>query len=79
MTKEADFCVRPNYRRGKGRCSRVETASDPNNVAGILMALRYLSHEAEGAGLKELAIALEDAAMQCGRYIARAANGYEGT
>ena len=79
MTKESGFCVRPNYRRGKGRYSRVETANDSNNVAGILMALRYLSHEAQGAGLTELAITLEDAAVQCGRYIARTVNGYEGT
>jgi hypothetical protein len=71
--------VRPSYRRGKGRYSRVETANDSNNVAGILMALRYLSHEAQGAGLTELAITLEDAAVQCGRHIARTVNGYEGT
>jgi hypothetical protein len=57
----------------------METAGDSHNVAGILMALRYLSHEAQGAGLTELAITLEDAAVQCGRYIARTVNGYEGT
>jgi hypothetical protein len=71
--------VRPNYRRSKGRYSRMETAGDSHNVAGILMALRYLSHEAQGAGLTELAITLEDAAVQCGRHIARTANGYKGT
>ena len=43
------------------------------------MALRYLSVEAEGAGLTELAIALEDAAVQCGRYLARTANRFDGT
>jgi hypothetical protein len=43
------------------------------------MALRYLSHEAQGAGLTELAITLEDAAVQCGRDIARTVNGFEGT
>ena len=79
MTKELGCCVRRNYRRGRSRYSRVETASDSSNVAGILMALRYLSHEAQGAGLTELAITLEDAAVQCGRYIARSVNGYEGT
>lgn len=79
MTKEPGFCVRPSYRRGRSRYSRVETAGGSNNVAGILMALRYLSHEAQGAGLTELAITLEDAAVQCGRHIARTVNGYEGT
>jgi hypothetical protein len=57
----------------------METAGDTHNVAGILMALRYLSHEAQGAGLTELAITLENAAVQCGRQIARTVNGYEGT
>jgi hypothetical protein len=79
MKKESGICVRPNYRRGKGRYPRMETAGDTHNVAGILMALRYLSHEAQGAGLTELAITLEDAAVQCGRHIARAVNGYKGT
>ena len=36
-------------------------------VRGILMALRYLSREAEGAGLKELAKTLEEAESKCDR------------
>ena len=36
-------------------------------VRGILMALRYLSREAEGAGLKELAKTLEEAELKCDR------------
>ena len=31
------------------------TDNGPRNIEGILMALRYLSLEAEGAGLTELA------------------------
>jgi hypothetical protein len=31
------------------------------------MALRYLSREAEGAGLKELAKTLEEAELKCDR------------
>jgi hypothetical protein len=36
-------------------------------VRGILMALRYLSREAEGAGLKELAKTLEEAELKYDR------------
>jgi hypothetical protein len=71
--------VQPSYKRSRCGYSKMERADSANNVEGILMALRYLSVEAEGAGLTELAIALEDAAVQCGRYIARTANGFEGT
>ncbi|GEM_PF-4354460 len=35
------------------------------DVNGILAALRYLSREAEGAGLSELAKALVEAEMKC--------------
>lgn len=57
----------------------MEAAGGAHNVEGILMALRYLSHEAEGAGLRELAVTLEDAAVQCGRYIEGSAGGFERT
>lgn len=79
MTKESGFCARPNYERSRGSYSKMERDGDANNVEGIQMALRYLSLEAEGAGLTELAITLEDAAVQCGRYIAGMASRYEGT
>jgi hypothetical protein len=54
-------------------------ADSANNVEGIMMALRYLSVEAAGAGLTEHVIALEDASVQCGRYTARTANRFDGT
>ena len=79
MTKESGFCVRPNYERSRGNSSRMETAGEANNIEGIFMALRYLSLEAEGAGLIDLANTLEAAALQYDRYIAKSANGYEGT
>jgi hypothetical protein len=80
MTKESGFCVRPSFHRG-GRCHPAMKAagSGAHNVEGILMALRYLSHEAEGAGLTELAITLEDAAVQCGRYIEGSVSGFKRT
>ncbi len=79
MTKESGSCVQPNYSRGKGCYSRMKSSGDANNLEGILMALHYLRHEAEGAGLTELAITLEDAAVQCGRYIAGTASSFKGT
>jgi hypothetical protein len=79
MTKESGFCVRPNYKRNRGSYAKMEGAGGANNVEGILMALRYLTLEAEVAGLTELAITLEDAAVQCGRYIASSAGGIKGT
>jgi hypothetical protein len=36
-------------------------------VRGILMALRYLSREVEGAGLVELAKTLEEVESKCDR------------
>jgi hypothetical protein len=36
-----------------------------NNIDGIILALRYLSREAEGAGLTELAKTLEEAELKC--------------
>ncbi len=79
MTKESGYCARPNYKRNSDNYSRMETAGDTNNIAGIFMALRYLSIEAEGAGLTDLANTLENAALQYDRYIAKGANGYEGS
>jgi hypothetical protein len=45
----------------------METAIEDGNVEGILAALRYLSREAEGAGLIELAKVLAEAELKCGR------------
>lgn len=45
----------------------IELAMEDSNVKGILAALRYLSREAEGAGLEELAKALAEAELKCGR------------
>ncbi len=41
--------------------------TDNEAIRGILLALRYLSREAEGAGLKELARMLEEAELKCDR------------
>ena len=41
--------------------------TDNESIRGILLALRYLSREAEGAGLKELARTLEEAELKCDR------------
>jgi len=50
-----------------GKCGSevAQTGNDP--IRGILAALRYLSREAEGAGLKELARTLEEAELKCDR------------
>ena len=40
--------------------------TDNESIRGILLALRYLSREAKGAGLKELARTLEEAELKCG-------------
>ncbi len=42
-----------------------ETNHENLNVQGILLALRYLSREAEIAGLIELAKTLEEAELKC--------------
>lgn len=70
MTKESGFCERPSRKRSRGSYSRIGTTGDANNIEGIFMALRYLSLEAEGAGLTDLANTLETAALQYDRYIA---------
>ncbi len=42
--------------------------SGKHNIKGILLALRYLSIEAAGAGLTELAVTLEEAERKCARH-----------
>jgi hypothetical protein len=75
MTKESGFCVRPSRRRSGGSYSRKEgAAGGAKNINGILMALRYLSVEAEGAGLQDLAVTLKNAAVECHRQIASPPN-----
>jgi hypothetical protein len=46
---------------------RIEISTEDSNIEGILAALRYLSREAEGAGLMELAKALAEAELKCAR------------
>ncbi len=53
----------PNSRK----CNRTIAQTDKESIRGILLALRYLSREAEGAGLKELARTLEEAELKCDR------------
>ena len=55
--------------RPKGEKLNPESAQTDREpgVRGILLALRYLSREAEGAGLKELARTLEEAELKCDR------------
>ncbi len=45
----------------------ISQADNEANVQGILLALRYLMREAEGAGLLELARTLEEAELKCDR------------
>jgi hypothetical protein len=48
-------------------CNTEIVQTDNESIRGILLALRYLSREAEGAGLKELARTLEEAELKCDR------------
>ena len=45
----------------------ISQADNEANVRGILLALRYLTREAEEAGLVELARTLEEAESKCDR------------
>ncbi len=56
-----------------------EIAQPGNEAAirGIILALRYLSREAEDAGLKELARTLEEAELKCDRSAGKAGGLYE--
>ena len=45
----------------------IPQTDNESNVRGILLALRYLMREAEGAGLIELARTLEEAELKCDR------------
>jgi len=64
MATKWSTCVLPNS--GKYNPEIAQT-DDETQVRGILMALRYLSREAEGAGLKELAKTLEEAELKYDR------------
>jgi hypothetical protein len=66
MAKKSEFYVRPNGKHGEVELAEAEL-NKKNNIEGILVALRYLSLEAEGAGLTELANTLEEAALKWDR------------
>lgn len=53
------------HSRGKRALREAKVISGKKNIKGILVALRYLSVEAAGAGLTELAITLDEAARKC--------------
>jgi hypothetical protein len=67
MAKKGELYVRPNNKRSGVKFTEVELNKKNNNIDGILMALRYLSLEAEGAGLTELANTLEEAVLKWDR------------
>lgn len=62
-------CVRPKETHTKRDLVQPTIKGRKENIRGILLALRYLSLEAEGAGLSELAEALEAEALKCNLYI----------
>jgi len=68
--------VRPNDKRAGAELTEVELSKKNNNIAGILMALRYLSLEAEGAGLTELANTLEEAVLKWDRGTTKSFNKF---
>ena len=72
MAKKSGYCVRLSYKQSKSDCTRLETDNGTNNVEGILAALRYLSIEAEGAGLFDLANSLQDTASEYDLYLLNA-------
>jgi len=67
MAKKSEFYVLPNHKRNRLELAGAETNKKSNNIEGIFVALRYLTNEAEGAGLVELANALEEAALKWDR------------
>ena len=68
--------MRPNDKRAGAELTEVELSKKNNNIAGILMALRYLSLEAEGAGLTELANTLEEAVLKWDRGTTKSFNKF---
>jgi hypothetical protein len=72
MAKKCEFSVQPNDKQRGGGGAGVNLNN--NNVEGIFLALRYLSLEAEGAGLIELANTLEEAALKWDRSTTKIAN-----
>jgi hypothetical protein len=64
MAKKSGYCVRLSYKQSNSDCTRLEANNGTNNIEGILTALRYLSIEAEGAGLFDLANSLQDTASE---------------
>jgi hypothetical protein len=74
LAKKSEFCVRPNEEWEGGERTEASLNKKDSNIEGILMALRYLSLEAEGAGLIELANTLEEAALKCDRSATKTLN-----
>jgi hypothetical protein len=74
MAKKSEFGVRPNDEWGGGERTEGSLIKKDNNIEGIFMALRYLSLEAEGAGLIELATMLEEAALKWDRSTTKRSN-----
>jgi hypothetical protein len=68
--------VRPNYTRRGGERTGLDLDKVDNNIEGIFRALRYLSLEAEGAGLIELANTLEEAALKWDRSTTKISNDF---
>ena len=58
----------PKGKKFQPRIVKVEKANS-NSIEGILLALRYLSCEARGAGLTELAQTLKEAEVKCDQHI----------
>jgi hypothetical protein len=69
MEKKHGFRVPPSRNRRLCNSKVVEDRHKNSNIRGILLSLRYLSREAEGAGLVDLARTLEEAELQFGRYM----------
>jgi hypothetical protein len=74
MAKKCESSVRPNDKQKGGGRAGVGLNKKNNNIEGIFLALRYLSHEAEGVGLIELANTLEEAVLKWDRSATRISN-----
>ncbi len=72
MAKKSGYCVQLSYQQGKNNGPALETDNGAHNIKGILAALRYLSIEAEGAGLTDLANSLQDTASEYDLYFLNA-------
>ena len=62
MANKCRYRVQPKRTRADN--TKKKPRNDDRNIAGILVALRYLSLEAQGAGFIELANILENTALK---------------